>query len=62
MADPKLGGSGVLTVVTGNASKAEEIAAITGWPVEAAKLDLPEIQSLDLEQVAREKALASRGG
>lgn len=48
-----------LTVVTGNASKAAEIGAITGWPVEAVKLDILEIQSLDLEQVAREKALAA---
>lgn len=48
-----------LTVVTGNAGKAAEIGAITGWPVEAVKLDILEVQSLDLEQVAREKALAA---
>ncbi len=49
----------VLTVVTGNKSKAAEIAAITGWQVEATYLDILEVQSLDVQEVAKEKALAA---
>lgn len=45
-----------LIVVTGNKAKAAEISAITGWSAEAVPLDLPEIQSLDVEEVARIKA------
>ncbi len=48
-----------LVVVTGNKGKADEIASITGMPVEIVKLDIPEIQSLDVEEVAREKALTA---
>lgn len=48
-----------LAIITGNTGKAAEIGAITGWPVEAVKLDILEVQSLDLEQVGREKALAA---
>ncbi len=48
-----------LLVVTSNKSKAAEIEAITGYRVEAVKLDIPEIQSLDVEEVAREKALTA---
>lgn len=50
---------GTLVVITGNPGKAAEIGAIIGWPVEAVKFDILEVQSLDLEQVAREKALAA---
>ena len=49
----------VLTVVTGNKGKAAEIAAITGWKVEAVNLDIREVQSLDVQEVAKEKALAA---
>lgn len=45
-----------LVVVTGNKKKAEEIAAITGYQVEMVELDLPEIQHLDVSEVARMKA------
>jgi XTP/dITP diphosphohydrolase len=48
-----------LTVVTGNAGKALEIAEITGWPVVARKLEIMEVQSLDGAVVARAKAQAA---
>lgn len=48
-----------LVVVTGNKGKAAEIGAITGLNVEAIPLDIQEIQSLDVEEVARHKALAA---
>lgn len=48
-----------LIVVTGNVSKANEITAITGWQATAVDVKIPEIQSLDIEEVAREKALAA---
>ena len=51
--------SDTLVVVTGNRNKANEISAITGWPTEAVELDIQEIQSLDVETVAREKALTA---
>jgi XTP/dITP diphosphohydrolase len=48
-----------ITVVTGNLKKAKEIEALIGAPVESAGLDIKEIQSLDVGEVAREKALAA---
>ena len=48
-----------LVVVTGNKGKAAEIAAIIGWPVEAVGLEILEIQSLDVQEVAKEKALSA---
>jgi XTP/dITP diphosphohydrolase len=48
-----------ITVITGNASKAKEIAAIIGVPVENVSLDIKEVQSLDVSEVAREKALVA---
>ena len=45
-----------ILVITGNQGKANEISAITGLTVEAKKLELPEIQSLSVEEVAKEKA------
>jgi XTP/dITP diphosphohydrolase len=45
-----------ILVITGNKSKAEEISAIIGLQVEAKKLDLSEIQSLSVEEVAKKKA------
>jgi XTP/dITP diphosphohydrolase len=51
--------SETLVIVTGNKGKANEIAIITGFTVEAKNIDIPEIQSLDIESVAREKALAA---
>ena len=46
-----------ITLITGNAGKAEEIARYIGMPIEHRSLDLDEIQSLDLEEIARDKAL-----
>ena len=48
-----------LVVVTGNVSKANEISAITGWQAMAVDVKIPEIQSMDIEEVAREKAIAA---
>ena len=45
--------------ITGNKQKAEEVRAITGLRVLAKKLDIPEIQSLDVEVVAKAEALAA---
>lgn len=45
-----------LTVITGNRGKAAEIGAILGMVVEHQALDITEIQSLDVEEVARDKA------
>lgn len=45
--------------ITGNDKKAEEVRAITGLDVLTKNLDIPEIQSLDVEEVARAKALAA---
>jgi len=45
-----------ITFVTGNKSKAEQLAFHLSLPVEHRKLDLAEIQSLNLEEVVRDKA------
>lgn len=45
-----------ITIVTGNENKAREIAAITGQDVENVVIDIPEIQSLDVAEVALDKA------
>ena len=46
----------LITFITGNASKAEYLSRYFDMPVEHIDLDLPEIQSLDLEAVVRDKA------
>ncbi len=46
--------SGVV-LVTGNRHKLEEARRICGAPLESEAIDLPEIQSLDLERVLRAK-------
>ena len=43
-----------ITVVTGNTKKAQEIGTIIGRPVDNVELDIAEIQSLDVEEVARD--------
>ena len=48
-----------LLFVTSNAGKAREVAAILGTSVERLDLDLPEIQALDVTEVARHKAQAA---
>lgn len=45
-----------LTFITGNAVKAEAIKKYLDFPVEHQKLDIPEIQSLDLKEVVTFKA------
>lgn len=45
-----------LTFITGNPGKATQLATHLHHPVEHKKLDLHEIQSLDLEEVATHKA------
>jgi XTP/dITP diphosphohydrolase len=45
--------------ITGNKKKAEEVKAITGLDVLTKSLDIPEIQALDVEEVAKAKALAA---
>jgi inosine triphosphate pyrophosphatase len=44
-----------VTFITGNKNKAEYLAEYLGFPVEHIKLDLDEIQSLDLKEVVRHK-------
>jgi XTP/dITP diphosphohydrolase len=43
-------------LITGNAGKAAEYAAMLGIEVTAAKADLTEVQSLDVAHVAARKA------
>jgi XTP/dITP diphosphohydrolase len=45
-----------ITLVTGNAGKAAEYAAMLGIEVTPASVDLPEIQALDVADVAARKA------
>ncbi len=45
-----------LTFITGNASKAEQLAYHLNAPVAHRKVDLPEIQSLDLAEIVDQKA------
>jgi len=45
--------------ITGNGKKAEEVRAITGLDVQTKNLDIPEIQALDVEEVAKAKALTA---
>lgn len=46
-----------ITFITGNPSKAEQLSKYLGIPITHHKLDLTEIQSLDLEEVVRHKAI-----
>lgn len=45
-----------ITFVTGNQKKAEQLEQHLGFDLQHASLDLPEIQSLDLQEVVTEKA------
>jgi non-canonical purine NTP pyrophosphatase (RdgB/HAM1 family) len=45
-----------LTFVTGNQGKAEYFAKLLGIPVTRASLDIPEQQTLDMREIARDKA------
>ena len=44
-----------LIFVTGNKGKAEHAARLVGMPISNMKIDLPEIQSLDLQEIVAEK-------
>jgi inosine triphosphate pyrophosphatase len=44
-----------ITFITGNQSKAEYLAKYLGFPVDHMKLDLDEIQSLDLKEIVEHK-------
>lgn len=48
-----------ITFITGNAKKAEQLSYYLHHPVAHQKLDIPEIQSMDVEFVATEKAKAA---
>ncbi|MDQ3099310.1 MAG: RdgB/HAM1 family non-canonical purine NTP pyrophosphatase [bacterium] len=45
-----------LTFITGNAGKAAELQAFLNIAIKHIKLDLPEIQSLDLKEISSKKA------
>ena len=51
MSIPKLG----ITFITGNQNKADYLARYLGFPVEHIKVDLDEIQSLDLKEIVEHK-------
>jgi non-canonical purine NTP pyrophosphatase (RdgB/HAM1 family) len=46
-----------LTFITGNPGKAKEVSRYLGSPVDHVSLDLDEIQSLDLEEIVKDKAM-----
>lgn len=46
-----------ITFITGNAGKAEEVSRYLGLEIDHHSLDLEEIQSLDLEEVVKDKAM-----
>ena len=48
-----------ITFVTGNPNKADQLSRYLRFSVVHKKLDLPEIQSLDIEEIAAEKATAA---
>jgi non-canonical purine NTP pyrophosphatase (RdgB/HAM1 family) len=48
-----------LLFVSSNAGKVREVESMLGMSVEQLALDLPEIQSLDVEDVVRQKALTA---
>ena len=50
-----------LTFITGNAAKAEQLGRHLNHPVAHKKIDLPEIQSLDLREVVEHKAKEAYG-
>lgn len=49
----------MLYFATSNAGKLREARAILGVPIEQIDLDLPELQTLDVAEVVREKALVA---
>ncbi len=47
------------TFITGNAGKAAELERLLGRPINHRKIDLPEVQSLSLDEVVEHKARAA---
>lgn len=47
---------GKITFITGNAGKAKYLSDYFHYPVDHVKLNLPEIQSLDIEEIVKDKA------
>jgi inosine triphosphate pyrophosphatase len=48
-----------VTFISGNQNKADYLARYLGFPVSHTKLDLPEIQSLDLKEIVEHKVRAA---
>lgn len=48
-----------ITFITGNQQKADYLSRYIGVPIKHQKMDLEEIQSLDLEEIVTHKALAA---
>jgi len=48
-----------IAFITGNATKAMHLGQFLDFPIKHTKLDIPEVQSLNLEEVATEKARAA---
>lgn len=44
-----------LYFVTGNEDKVKDVEAVLGFPIKSVRLDLPEIQSLDIEEIVKAK-------
>lgn len=49
----------VIKFITGNKNKFEEVRSILNMPIEQYAVNLPEIQSLDAQEVIREKLMAA---
>ena len=45
-----------ITLITGNVGKVKEVSRYLGMPIEHVELDLDEIQSLDLNEIVKDKA------
>ncbi len=50
-----------ITYITSNPNKAKQLGWHLGYPVEHQAIDLPEIQSLDIKEIVREKAKTAYG-
>lgn len=48
-----------LYFITGNEDKLKDVEAVLGFPLQSVKLDLPEMQSLNIEEIVRQKAEAA---
>lgn len=46
-----------ITLITGNTGKAEEVSRYLGIEIDHQSIDLEEIQSLDLEEIVKDKAM-----